>query len=103
MSAPQFRVLLSEAVKDQLRDVVARAAARGQRTEALAAARKILDGLTWIADEFGESRGALKVMGELRVAIIGPIGVVFAVDRAKWEVHIGRFRLMGARRFPGST
>lgn len=70
---------------------------RGQRDEALGAVRKIFEGLTWLADEFGESRYQLNVMGELRVAVIGPVGVVFAVDRAKLAVQVGRFRLLGVR------
>lgn len=98
MPSPQFQVYLSETVKEQLRDVVSRANARGQREEALRAVRKIAEGLTWLADEFGESRHLLKVMGELRVAVVGPIGVVFAVDRAKLTVQVGRFRLLGTHR-----
>ena len=95
MPPPQFQVHLSGAVKEQLRDVVARAGARGQREEALRAVHKILEGLTWLADELGESRYPLKVLGELRVVVIGPVGAVFAVDRARLEVQVGRFRLLG--------
>lgn len=98
MPPSQYRVHLPGAVKEQLRDVVARAAARGQREEALRAVRKILDGLTWLGDELGESRFPLNVMGELRVVVIGPVGAVFAVDRGKGEVYVGRFRLLGVHR-----
>ena len=98
MPPPQYRVHLSEAVREQLRDVVARAVARGQRDEALIAVRKMFEGLTWLADELGESRYQLNVMGELRVVVIGPIGAVFAVDRVKLTVQVGRFRLLGVWR-----
>jgi hypothetical protein len=30
--------------------------------------------------------------------VIGPVGAVFAVDRTKLEVHVGRFRLLGVHR-----
>jgi hypothetical protein len=98
MSPPKYQVLLSGDVKEQIRAVVARASVRSQKDEALHAARKIFEGLTWLADELGESRYRMKVMGELRVVVIGPIGAVFAVNRSKLEVNVGRFRLLGLRR-----
>lgn len=61
MPPTPFRVHVSGAVKEQMRDVVARAAARGQKAEALDGLRKLVSGLTWLADELGESRGPLKV------------------------------------------
>lgn len=98
MPPPQYRVLVPQVAKEELREVIRRASARGQATEALWASAKLLEGLRWLADELGESRFPLKVLGELRVAVIGPVGVVFAVDRAKMTVHVGRFRLLGVRR-----
>jgi hypothetical protein len=98
MPPPQFQVLLSEDVKEQLRAVVAHANTRGQKGEALRAARKVFEGLRWFADELGESRYPLNVLGELRVVVIGPIGAVFAVNRARLEVQVGRFRLLGLHR-----
>ena len=98
MPPRRFRYFMSAAVKQQLRDVFRQAAARGQQAEAVAAFAKIEEGLTWLADEAGESRFPLNVMGELCVITIGPIGALYAVDRDKWEVYIGRFRLMGVRR-----
>lgn len=97
MPPPQYRVDMPEVAKDQLRAAVLAASQRGQRDEALRAARKLLEGLTWLADELGESRFPLKVMGELRVAVIGPLGAVFAVDRERLTVHVGRFVLLGVR------
>jgi hypothetical protein len=98
MPPPQFRVLLSEDVKEQLRAAIALANTRGQKNEALRAVRAIAEGLKWFADELGESRFPLRLMGELRVVVIGPIGAVFAVNRTKLEVNVGRFRLLGVRR-----
>jgi hypothetical protein len=98
MPPPRYRIHAASAVNEQLLDVFVRATARGQRAEAIAAAAKIEEGLTWLADELGESRFPLKVLGEMRVVVIGPVGAVFAVDRAKLEVHVGRFRLLGVRR-----
>lgn len=97
MPPPRFRVHLSPAIREQILDVLSRARARGQGPEAIAAATKIEKGLLWYADELGESRYRLNVMGELRVVAIGPIGGVFAVDREKLSVEIGRFRLLGIR------
>ena len=98
MPPRRFRYFMSVAVKEQVREVLRRAAARGQHAEAVAAFAKIQEGLTWLADELGESRFPLNVMGELRVVVIGPVGAVFAVDRGRREANIGRFRLLGVRR-----
>lgn len=98
MPPPQYRVLLAPAVEEQLREVIRRAAARGQATDALWASGKILEGLRWLADELGESRYRLRVLGELRVVVIGPVGALFAVHRGHMEVNVGRFRLLGVRR-----
>jgi len=35
---------------------------------------------------------------ELRRVAIGPVGAVFAVNRARLEVYVGRFRLLGRLR-----
>ena len=98
MPPPRFRVHIAPAVGEQLLDALRRAHARGRGAEAIAAARTIEQGLTWFADELGESRYPLKVLGELRVVVVGPIGAVFAVDRNKLEVQVGRFRLLGVHR-----
>lgn len=98
MHPPQYNVLLVPTARDDLQDVIHRATARGQATDALWAARKIFQGLRWLADELGESRYPLNVMGELRVVVIGPVGCIFAVDRNRMLVQVGRFRLLGVRR-----
>lgn len=98
MPPPQFRVHTAPAVLEQLRSVILRAASRGRGAEAMQAARKIDEGMRWLADELGESRYPLAVFGELRVVVIGPIGAVFAVNTRRLEVHVGRFVLMGPDR-----
>jgi hypothetical protein len=98
MAPPRFRVVIPPAVGEQLQDAFRRASVRGQEREATAAAAKIEEGLIWLADELGESRFPLHVLGELRVVVIGPIGAVFAVNRARLEVNVGRFRLLGLHR-----
>ena len=98
MPPRRFRVEIPPAVGEQLLDAFRRATARGQESEAIAAAAKIEEGLIWLADELGESRFPLHVLGELRVVVIGPIGAVFAVNRARLEVNVGRFRLLGLHR-----
>jgi hypothetical protein len=98
MAPPRFRVIISPAVGEQLLDLFRRAKVRGQEREAKAAAAKIEEGLIWLADELGESRFPLKVLGELRVVVIGPVGAVFVVNRTRLEVSVGRFRLLGLHR-----
>jgi hypothetical protein len=94
MPPPKYQVLLSDANKEQLINIVSRASERGQGKETEHARDKIMEGLTWLADELGERKGSVGTMGELRVFIIRPIEVVYAVDRANLVVRVGRFRLL---------
>lgn len=98
MAPPRYRIFISRAVEEQLEEVFSKARARGQEPEAVAAAAKIEEGLIWLADELGESRFTLNVLGELRVVVIGPVEAVFAVNRERLEVHVGSFRLLGLHR-----
>lgn len=59
-------------------------------------------GLLWYPDGFGESRQPLQLLGELRVAVVLPIVVWFAVDVVRWEVQVGRYRF-ASRQPRGST
>ena len=94
MPPPKYQVYLSDANKEQLIDVVARASTRGQGKETEHARDKILEGLTWLPDELGERKGSVGKMGELRIFTIHPVEVVYAVDRANLVVRVGRFRLL---------
>jgi hypothetical protein len=97
MPPAQFRVSVAPAILDQLRDAVLRAEQHGLRAEALAAARVILEGLQWFADELGESRYPLKVFGELRCVTILPLTAWFSVHAERHEVHVGRYRFVRPR------
>jgi hypothetical protein len=97
MPPAQFSVSAAPAVLDQLRSAILQAAAHGLRSEALAAARRILDGLRWLADELGESRRPLKTLGELRCVTILPITAWFTVHADRREVHVGRYRFVQPR------
>lgn len=94
MAPRQFDVSAPPVVLDQLREAVRQAAAHGLGPQSLTAARKILDGLRWLADELGESRRPLRVMGELRCVTILPITAWFAVHVGRGEVHIGRYKFV---------
>src|SRR5262245_29478215 len=97
MAVAPFSVLIASGVLEQLEEAIVLAGRQGRRDEAVAAGRAINNRLRWLADEFGESRYPLKLMGELRVAIIGPLGVIFSVHAERHEVNVGRFRLIGLR------
>lgn len=97
MTPRPFVVHHSEFARDTLFAAVLAAAQIGRRAEALAAARTIERGLLWFADGFGEARQQLQVLGQLRCAIVLPLTVWFAVDVAKWEVQVGRYRFAGRR------
>jgi hypothetical protein len=98
MAPVRFRLVIPPAVGEQLLNALSQARIRGQEREAIAAAAKIEEGLIWLADELGESRFPLNVMGELRVVVFGPIGAIYYVNRDRLEVHVGRFRLLGITR-----
>ena len=97
MTPRQFVVHHSQFARDSLLAAIRVAALAGRRADALAAARVIERGLLWYADGFGESRQPLQVLGQLRWACVPPLAVWFAVDVAKWEVQVGRYRFVPRR------
>lgn len=98
MPPSRFHINISRAAGEAIQDVFRKARLRGQEQEVIRAAAKIEEGLIWFADELGESRFPLKMMGELRVVVIGPLGAVYSVSRTKREVYLGRVRLLGLHR-----
>jgi hypothetical protein len=98
-SAP-FDVSAAPAILDQLRDAIVQAASHGLQREALVAARAILAGMRWLADELGESRYPLKEFGELRCVTILPLTVWFAVHAGRLEVHVGKYKFVRPHRLP---
>ena len=63
MAVIPFRISIATGILEQLNAAIALAGRQGRRTEAIAAARAIHDGLRWIADDFGESRYPSKCSG----------------------------------------
>jgi hypothetical protein len=98
MSPQPYRIHAAAVVSERLRQLLDQLAASGQESEAREAAQTILHGLTWLAEEFGESRFPVGRLGELRFARVGPLSVWFAVHQERREVHISRFGLAGPRR-----
>jgi hypothetical protein len=102
MTPRRFAVHHSGRAWELLTAALQAATAAGRRAEAVAAALAIERGLIWYADGFGESRGRLKVLGELRFAAILPLTVWFVVDVGRREVHVSRYRFVPRGRRPGS-
>ena len=100
MGPVPFRLLHSQHAVEQLASALQQATAAGRRVEAVAAVRVIERGLRWLADEFGESRQSLRLMGELRCATVLPITVYFAVDSGRKEVQVSRYRFVPRRPRP---
>lgn len=101
MTPRPFVVHHSGFARDALLAAVRAAVLAGRRAEAIDAARTIERALLWYADGFGESRQPLQVLGQLRCAVVLPLTVWFAVDVARWEVQVGRYRF-APRRPPGN-
>lgn len=91
MAPVPFRVFHSGYARELFASVLRLATADGRLGEAIAAARVIEKGLLWLADEFGESRQPLHLLGELRCATVLPITVFFAVHTGRREVQVGRY------------
>lgn len=97
MTPQPFTVYHSEHAWELLAAAFRAAIAVGRGPEALQAAQTIERGLRWYADGLGESRLPLSVLGQLRCAHVLPLAVWFAVDAAKREVRVGRYRFVPRR------
>jgi len=97
MGPQRFRVNYSQRAGELLAAAFRQATDAGLRAETIAAARAIEQGLRWFADEPGESRGPLRVLGELRWVGILPITAIFSVDRRRREVWVSSFRFAPPR------
>src|SRR4051794_14174172 len=94
MPPTPYHVDNSQRVADDFRALLTRASAEGRLDEVRTAARSILDALTWIPDEYGESMGVLPFSGmHLRQALRCPLTVYFAVHEPDRVVFIRRFHL----------
>ncbi len=97
MTPRQFAVYHSGFARDALLAAFRAAASVGRGAEAVAAARVFESALLWYADGFGESRQPLRLLGQLRCATVLPLTVWFAVDVARWEVQVSRYRFAPRR------
>lgn len=97
MEIVPFRIMPSQRADEMLVAAIGQATADGRRAEAMAAALVIERGLLWFADGLGESRGSLRVLGELRWVAILPMTAWFAVNVARREVWVNRFRYAARR------
>ena len=92
MTPRPFRIFHSSNARTQFAAAITAATLDGKRMEAISAARAIEKGLLWYADEFGESRQQLQLLGELRWAAILPLSIWFAVHVGSLEVQVSRYR-----------
>lgn len=97
MTPQPFTVYHSGRAWELLAAALRTATAVGRGPEALAAAQTIERGLRWYSDGFGESRIQLQLLGQLRWGCVLPLTVWFAVDVARWEVHVSRYRFVPRR------
>ena len=97
MTPRQFTVFHSDHAWELLTTALRTAVAVGRGSEAFAAVQTIERGLLWYADGLGESRQQLQLLGQLRWACFLPITVWYAVDFARWEVQVSRYRFVPRR------
>lgn len=97
MAVVPFRVSHSGEAREQFAAALVRARGDGRRAVAVAAARVIERGLLWLADEFGESRQPLRVLGQARCGIELPLTVYFVVDAGRRLVFVNRYRYVPRR------
>src|SRR6476659_3879480 len=89
---PRFRISYLSKAKEQLRNVVRRAAQIGRLAEVIAAARAIRHRLQTDARVFGESTGALRLARlDVRHAAVGPVVVHYGVHEDEPEVFVSGF------------
>jgi len=93
-----YRVVFSEATRQQLLELLRRAVARGRGEQVLSAAKVVVARLQSDPLEFGEPRRELRALRlQERVAVVRPLGVIYAVDENRRLVYITAFRgLAGA-------
>ena len=94
MSTNRFFVSSSEAVREMFRTVMENARSQGKLKSAVQAAEWIFEELARTPMEFGESRDEYPSLDlHVRLAIIGPLAVQFAVNVEQKMVFLLWFRL----------
>jgi hypothetical protein len=93
MSDAPYRVVNSSEVEAQFLQVFSLVGAEGRQSEALRAARWIMEELRRTPHEFGESRWETRSL-LARFAIGRPVLVEFAIHRTERVVFLRRFALV---------
>lgn len=97
MGPRPFRVFTSQSADEELVAGFRQAEGVGVLAEAVRAAEAIRRGLNWYADELGESRGTLNLLGELRWVGVLPLTAWFCVDLPRRIVWVNRLRFVPRR------
>jgi hypothetical protein len=88
-----YRVVLSEATRQQLLELQQRAVARGLGERILSAVKLVVARLQFDPLEFGEPRRELRALRlQERVAVVRPLVVLYAVDENRRLVYVTGFR-----------
>jgi hypothetical protein len=86
---PPYRVVYSGLCRDQARQLLARAAAKGRFAEVAQAVRGIDTRLQWIRLDFGEPLRDFFQMGiKEHIGVHAPLVVKYAVDEARHTVYV---------------
>jgi hypothetical protein len=86
---PPYRVVYSELCREQTRQLLARAAAKGRFAEIAQVVRDINTRLEWIPLDFGEPLRDFPQLGiQVRIGPLAPLVVTFGVDEARRIVYV---------------
>ena len=86
---PPFRVVYSGLHREQTRQLLARAAAKGRSAEIANCVQNIHNRLQWHPLDFGEPLSDLMALGiQARIATIAPLVVRFGVDEVRRIVYV---------------
>jgi hypothetical protein len=86
---PPFRVVYSERCREQLRQLLAQARARGRFAEVAQVFRDLNTRLEWVPLDFGEPTHDLLYLGvREHVGTLPPLVVTYAVDEDRRIVYV---------------
>ncbi len=93
---PPYRVVYAGVVRDDTRQLLARAAAKGRLPELAQVVRDIDIRLNWIPLDFGDPLRDFATLGiQVRIGVLPPLVVTFGVDEARRIVHVSApFKLL---------
>ena len=88
-AVPPYRVIYSERCRDQTRELLARAAAKGRLAEIAQAIRDVHKRLQWIPLDFGEPLQDFVRLGiKEHIGVVAPLVVKYGVDEARRIVYV---------------